>query len=292
MYRFSLRLLIIIMKKIGFIGYGHMAQSINNTFLRKKIFQKSQIIISEIPKAVEKLKSEKSLAGINIISDNGYVAKNSDILFLCVKPLTAPKVLSEIKNSLSEKQHLVSIAACLELEEIEEFFKGKITRTLPSIISETGYGIIFFTHNSKVSSREKKYLEKVLSSMGSLQEINEEDYKFAVNMTSSAPGIIAYILDAYTSSAVKNSGINRIEASAMIVKTVMGTIKTVYDNNTSFAGLAEKVATQGGITESSLNVLKKKLPEVFDKAIEASIIKNNDVEYLIREEVENLTNAK
>ena len=70
------------MKKIGYIGYGHMSQSMNNVFLKKNVFQKEQIIISEMPEAAEKLKSEKSLAGIKIVSDNKFAAKNSDILFL------------------------------------------------------------------------------------------------------------------------------------------------------------------------------------------------------------------
>ena len=266
-----------------------MPQSMNNVFLKKNVFQKEQIIISEMLEVAEKLKSEKSLAGIKIVSDNKFAAKNSDILFLCVKPLTTPKILSEIKDVLSEKQHLISIAACLKIEEIERFFEGKITRILPTVTSETGYGITFFTHNSKVSSDERKYLAELLSTLGLLQEIKEADYKFAVNLTSSAPGIIAGILDMYVSSAIKNSGIDRREASNMIVRTVMGTMKAVSDNNISFAQLAEKVATKGGITESVLNALKEKLPEAFDKSMEASIRKNNDIELLIREEVEKLT---
>jgi len=274
------------MKKIGYIGYGHMAQSINRIFLKKNIFQKEQIIISETPEAVEKLQSEKTLAGINIIPNNNFAAKNSDILFLCVKPLIAPKILSEIKNSLSEKQHLVSIAACLKIEEIEKFFSGKITRTLPALTSETGYGITFFTHNNNVSPNERKYLEKILSALGYLQEIKEEDYKFVISLTSSAPGIIAGIFDMYAASAVKNSKISHTEACNMIAKTVMGTIKAVSANNISFAQFAEKVATKGGITESALNVLKKKLPNVFDQAIKTSVRRNDEIEQLIRKETE------
>lgn len=263
-----------------------MAHSMNNVFLKKNIIQKEQIIISETPEAAEKLQSEKSLANVKIIANNSFAAKNSDILFLCVKPLMVPKILSEIKDSLSDKQHLVSIAACLKIEEIERFFGGEITRILPTVTSETGYGITFFTHNSKVSSNDRKYLEEILSALGSLQEIKEEDYKFAVNLTSSAPGIIAGIFDMYVSSAIKNSSLDRSKARNMIIKTVIGTMKAVSDNNISFAQLAKKVATKGGITESVLNVLKEKLPEAFDKAIEASIKKNNNIERIIREEIE------
>ena len=277
------------MKKIGYIGYGHMAQAMNKVFLKKNIFQTEQIIISETPDAAKKLQLEKSLDGIKIISDNNFVTKNSNILFLCVKPLVAPKILSEIKNSLSEKQHLVSIVACLKIEEIERFFRGKITRTLPALTSETGYGITFFTHNDKVSHCEKQHLEKILSALGSLQKIKEEDYKFVINLTSSAPGIIAGIFDMYISSAIKSSGIDRSEACNMIVKTVIGTMKTVSDNNISFAQLTEKIATKGGITESALNILKEKLPETFDKAIKTSIRKNNNIEHMIRNDVEKQT---
>lgn len=274
------------MKKIGFIGYGHMASSMFETFLSKKTFKASQVIISETKERVELLKKDPRNSPFTIVSDNKFAAKNSDLLFLCIKPLAVPDVLAEIKDYLDiNKHHIISIAACVEIGVIEKFFNGKITRTLPTVTSESGYGTTLLTHNKKVSPSSALEIETILSSLGDLEKIKEEDYASAVNITSSAPGILAAIFDIYSQSAVKNTSIPKANADKMLLKTIFGTIKMIWENNISFNDLADKVATKGGITEASLNVIQTKLPSVFDSAVERAIEKDDAIKALISEKL-------
>lgn len=274
------------MKKIGFIGCGHMASSMVETFLNKKVFSSSQIIISETQERSLELKKNPKYSSCAILSDNKFTAKNSDILFLCVKPLAIPDILAEIKDSLDiNKHHIISIAACVEIEVIEKFFKGPITRTLPTVTSESGYGTTFATHSKAVSPSSALEIEAMLRSLGDLEKIKEEDYASAVNITSSAPGILAAIFDIYSHSAVRNTSIPKVNSDRMLLKTIFGTIKMLWENNISFNDLAEKVATKGGITEASLNVIKEQLPSVFDSAVEKAIEKDAAIKVLISEKI-------
>lgn len=274
------------MKKIGFIGYGHMASSMLETFLAKKTFEASQIIISETQERVALLKKDPKNASFTIVSDNKFAAAHSNILFLCVKPLAFPEVLSEIKDSLDvKKQHIVSIGACVKIETMEKFFKGKITRTLPTVTSESGYGTTFATHSKAVLASDSLEIDTILLSLGDLAIIKEDDYASVVNITSSAPGILAGIFDIYSASAIKNSSISKEKADKMLLKTILGTVKMLMDNNITFTELSSKVATKGGITEAFLNVLKEKLPRVFDSGVEKSIAKDAEVKVLISEKL-------
>lgn len=274
------------MRKIGFIGCGHMASSMVETFLNKKVFSSSQIIISETQERSLELKKNPKYSNCAILSDNKFTAKNSDILFLCVKPLAIPDILAEIKDSLDiNKHHIISIAACVEIGVIERFFKGPITRILPTVTSESGYGTTFATHSKAVSPSSALEVEAMLRSLGDLEKIKEEDYASAVNITSSAPGILSAIFDIYSESAVKNSSIPKDKADKMLLKTILGTVKMLMDNNTSFAELTSKVATKGGITESAVNVIKDKLPSVLDSAVAKTIAKDAAIKALISEKL-------
>ncbi len=274
------------MKKIGFIGYGHMASSMLEILLSQKTFKASQIIISETQEMVDILSKEPKNSGLTIVADNKYAAKNSDILFLCVKPLALPEVLSEIKELLdAEKHHIISIAACVEIGIIERFFKGKITRTLPTVVLKSGYGTTFVTHSKTVSLSATIEIETILRSIGDITIINEEDYASAVNITSSAPGILACIFDIYSQSTIKDSSIPKNQADNMLLKTIFGTIKMVVEKNISFTELTEIVSTKGGITEAAVNIIRKKLPPVFDSAIAATILKDKELKNLISEKL-------
>lgn len=276
------------MKKIGFIGCGHMASSMVETFLNKKVFSSSQLIISETQERVLELKNNTKYSNCTILSDNEFTAKNSDIIFLCVKPLAVTDILAEIKDSLDiQKHHIVSIAACVEISVIEKFYKGAITRTLPTVTSESGYGTTFATHSKAVSSSSIMEIEAILTTLGDLEIIKEDDYASAVNITSSAPGILAAIFDIYSHSAVRNTSIPKANSDKMLLKTIFGTVKMIWENNISFNELAEKVATKGGITEASLNVIKEKLPSVFDSAVEKAIEKDSAIKVLISEKLKN-----
>lgn len=266
-----------------------MASSMLNTFLSQQIFQPSQIIISETPERASQIRNSAEFQGCSIVSDNKLAASNSDILFLCVKPLAVPEVINEIKGVLNaKKQHLVSIAACVEIAAIEKFFKGRITRTLPTVISESGNGTTFITHNKSVCMASVIEIENILKSLGDVVPISENDYASAVNITSSAPGILAAIFDNYSHSAIRNTGIPKEVSDRLLLRTIFGTIKMLWENNISFRELTDKVATKGGITEASLNIIDVQLPPVFDSAVANAIAKDSEIKTLISEKIKTL----
>jgi len=51
----------------------------------------------------------------------------------------------------------------------------------------------------------------------------------------------------------------------MIIKTLYGTSKLLYEKNMDFEQLISLVATKGGITEAGIKVLEAQLQELFDK---------------------------
>ena len=82
--------------KIGFIGLGNMATAMIGGILQQKRVEPQDIIGSARTEATKEL--VKSKFNITIAESNKQVAEQSDILFLAVKPIFFPEVISEIKG--------------------------------------------------------------------------------------------------------------------------------------------------------------------------------------------------
>ena len=116
--------------KVGIIGSGNMAVSLIKGFRTEK---KNKIICSDID--IKKLNILKKIPNIRTTSDNLEVVRNSEIIFLCVKPDKVKFVLKEIKQGLGSKKVLISIAAGVKTSFIQNELnlKSKIIRTMPNL---------------------------------------------------------------------------------------------------------------------------------------------------------------
>ncbi|HHT9159471.1 MAG TPA: pyrroline-5-carboxylate reductase dimerization domain-containing protein [Candidatus Brocadiaceae bacterium] len=276
------------MKKCGFIGYGSMGSMLVNGFLASGTVTPDQIGISN--RTMTKIESLRlQWADITITSDNRKVARESDLLFVCVKPLDFSTVLYEIKSNLTELTHLVSIAACVTINDIERQFSGPITKIIPSLTSEVNEGISLVCHNSKVSENQKKILENLLGSVSKVVQVKETDFEAAADLTSCAPGMIAAIFDNFVHAGIRHSDIPPEVAHQMVVSTLFGTAKLLTERGIDFSEMIRRVATKGGITEEGVKVLNRHLPEVFDEVFSKTLSKHD----LIKEKIAKLgiTNA-
>jgi pyrroline-5-carboxylate reductase len=180
------------MERIGFIGFGSMGSMLINGFIESGVLLPDQIIVASRTKDKLKVLSQK-WAQIFIADDNMIVAQHSDILFLCVKPLEIIPLLYEIKEHISENCHLVSIAACVKIANLEAIYQGEITKVIPSVTSEVKEGTSLFCHNALVSHESASILETMFQGIGRVEIIKEDDFEVAADLTSCAPGMIAAI---------------------------------------------------------------------------------------------------
>jgi pyrroline-5-carboxylate reductase len=247
-------------KKIGIIGYGSMGKMLLNGFVNSKTTDK--IFVSNRNR--EKLLALKNENAI-ICNSNSELADNCDIIFICVKPLEIKDILYEIRNSLNNDKHIISIAGSLKIINLEKIYSGKITRIMPTIISEINEGITLVYHNSKVLENDKIIIRKLLEPFTELKNIPEEEFNIIAELTSCAPGIIAGIFREYVKAALKYSDIDTNEINKIVSKTLYGTSKLFYEKEYGFDETIERVATNGGTTEKGVKILEEKLPEVFEE---------------------------
>jgi pyrroline-5-carboxylate reductase len=275
------------MNRVGFIGYGSMGSMLVNGFLTAEVIAPEEMVISN--RSITKLETlTDQWKGITVSSDNRSVARESNLLFLCVKPLEVLPVLQEIKSDLKISTHLISIAACVTIHDIENQFPGPVTKIIPSLTSEVKEGISLLCHNAEVSEDRKKRLENLLGAISKVIQIKETDFEAAADLTSCAPGLFAAIFENFVQAGLRHSEIPPDVAHQMVVATLFGTAKLMAKKGIGFLDMIQRVATKGGITEEGVKVLNTHLPAVFDEVFHKTLSKHDFVKDMIKQLKDNL----
>jgi pyrroline-5-carboxylate reductase len=260
-------------KKIGIIGYGSMGKMILLKFIETRTVPESNIFLSN--RTYEKIENLKNIyPQINICKNNKDVAKNADILFICVKPFEIKSVLVEIIAEIKNDCHIVSINGSVLFEQIEKIcVNRKISKVMPSVTAEIDQSVTLICHNNYVNSSGKNTLKALLECFGTVVEIPETEIGMGAELTSCMPGFIGAIFKVITDEAEKHMSINKNDIIKMVVETLYGTGKLLLKKGITFEQLIERVATKGGITEEGTKIIDAKMPEIINELFEKTLEK-------------------
>ncbi|MDR1839616.1 MAG: NAD(P)-binding domain-containing protein [Treponema sp.] len=260
-------------KKIGIIGYGSMGKMIFYKFIEAKVIPENNIFLSN--RTYDKIIDLKTIfPKLNIYKSNRDVAKNANILFICVKPFEIKYVLTEIIAEVNDDCHIVSLNGSVLFEQIEKICKNrKISKVIPSVTAEINQSVTLICHNKYVKNSDKNTLNLLLESFGTIAEIPEAEIGMGSELTSCMPGFIGAIFKVITDEAEKHTSIDKNEIIKMVVETLCGTGKLLLEKEMTFEQLINRVATKGGITEEGTKVIDAKMPEIINELFEKTLEK-------------------
>ena len=160
-------------KKIGFIGAGNMSSTIIRGLVEKFEGINNQIYVSNRSK--EKAAKLCKDIGINFCESNIDLVKNCDVIFLGIKPYVYEKVLKEILSYVTEDKLLVSLAAGVTMDDVNDYFSHqiKLIRIMPNVAVDVGEGMIALSSNDKVTTDDTAFVINLLSSIARVDEIEE-----------------------------------------------------------------------------------------------------------------------
>jgi pyrroline-5-carboxylate reductase len=249
---------------ISIIGFGTMGRMITEAILSSHPeYQRNIFIYNRSPERV--LTFLDKYHEVRQADTPSLAARNSSIIFLCVKPSACPPMLSEISQVINKDAHLISIAADVSLAEIGTVFRGKISRLLPTAATEVKSGATISCHNSAVTGNDKNTLSRLFADSVKFYDIPENEFDAITNITSCGPGLLAKMLDLFAGSQAGMSELSSETIREMLIETLFGICLMVKQKNNSFSDIIGKVATKGGITEAGISVLNKMLPAVFQE---------------------------
>ncbi|MCR5753715.1 MAG: pyrroline-5-carboxylate reductase [Acetatifactor sp.] len=264
--------------KIGFIGLGNMATAMIGGMLQKGIAKPEEIAGScKTQATAEKVKDRFN---ISTTISNVEVAKQSDILFLAVKPIFFPEVIAEIKDVVKKDALIVSIAAGRSLSYLAEAFGGegrKLIRCMPNtpaLVREGCTGVCVGEH---VSEQELEQVLKLLRSFGVASVVPERLMDVVIGVSGSSPAYVFMFIEAMADEAVAE-GMPRAQAYQFAAQSVLGSAKMVLETGKHPGELKDMVCSPGGTTIQAVKVLEETgLRAAVMDAMEACIEKSRNM---------------
>ncbi len=253
--------------RIGVIGLGKMGEAIIQG-LKKSGSQYESA--SGTTRSSDSANEAGRRLSIPCHQDNRKLVRESDFVFLGVKPHQAQKVLEEIQGELKPQHTLVSICASITLEQLKLWSGGKasIIRAMPNTPCLVGQGMTVLT--GVVADDRAKKVQAIFDSVGRTAWIEESLMDGATGLSGCGPAYVYLIIESLSEAGVK-VGLPRKTATLLAAQTLLGASQMVLEQNAHPASLKDEVTTPAGCTIDGLMALEEgKLRVTLIKAVLAA----------------------
>lgn len=243
-------------KKIGFIGFGKMAQAMAGGMIKSGLVNPENIIASMRTEKTRIFVKEQF--GIETSSSNREIAETADTLFLAVAPHTYSEVIEEVREAVKRDVIIITIAAGITTEDVEQAFrkKVKVVRTMPNTPSLVGAGMTAVSVNSQVMDEELKNVEALLGSFGKVEVISESLMDAIPAISGSSPAYVYMLIEALADGGVRQ-GISRGQSYRLAAQAVLGAAQMVLETGKHPGELKDQVTSPGGATIAAVSTLEQ-----------------------------------
>ena len=241
---------------IGFIGAGNMAEALIRGLVRGNHVSPDRIAASG-PRQ-ERLDELRTAYGIDTTTHNREVAQRCGLIVLSVKPQIMDKVLREIGDQLKSGTLVVSIAAGVDTETIEEAVAEgvRVIRAMPNTPALVGAGATAVSPGKHASAADLATARAMFDAVGITVELEESHLDAVTGLSGSGPAYIFLILEALADAGVK-VGLSRRNAQRLAAQTVMGSAKMLLDTDEHPGKLKDMVTSPGGTAIAGLHTLEQ-----------------------------------
>ncbi|CQR74605.1 Pyrroline-5-carboxylate reductase [Sporomusa ovata DSM 2662] len=246
----------LINKQIGFIGGGAMAESIIRGILHAELVMPSQIMVNDI--SCERLAYLNSTFAIATTPDSQEIIKQSDIVFLTVKPQVIANVIDTIAPLVPKTTIVVSVAAGVTIATLQsKLAEVPIIRVMPNTPVAVGEGISAMALGKYATKAISDPVAEVFASVGRVVTVSEDSMDAVTGLSGSGPAYAFVLIDALADAGVR-VGLPRQTSILLAAQTLMGAAKMVLETNEHPAKLRDMVTSPGGTTIAGVHVLEQK----------------------------------
>ena len=247
------------MRKIGFIGCGHMAKALIKGLKSNKSYE--LFGHDRNTKNLAWLEHEK----IPFCSLK-EICQESDILMICVKPKDMYDLCSEMRTYIGNELKIVSVAAGITLENLKDALSGgKVYRAMPNIGAKHNLGI-----TSIFSYEELNEIIDIFNYLGKAIVVEDEDkINLHTSLIGSAPAFYFEIINEFEHrlSELLPDDVSKRDITLLFLTSLISAIQ----NGENLEDLIQSIKSKGGTTEAGLNHLyEKDFINIFSEAINAA----------------------
>ncbi len=244
-------------RKIGFIGVGNMGEAVVLGLTRHAQVPNSQIIATTLRD--ETAQRAKAKLGIEVSTDNRWLARESDVIILAVKWDAVDSVLREIASEVTANKLIISLAGATTTNFIEQRLNCPIPVVLaiPNTPCAISYGATLICPGKHAEDEDISVVESIFGQLGLTFKADRNTIDTLIALTSCGPALYYLFIESFMDAAVKR-GLSRADARKAAVQCMLGAAQMLLQTDAEPAILRAKITTKGGSTLAGLNALEER----------------------------------
>lgn len=238
--------------KIGFIGAGNMAEAYISSLENEAelFFYEINETRSKFIKEKYKIKQENNL--LDLINSSEYI-------ILSVKPHIIEIVLNQIKDFGLDSKYILSIAAGVTIEKIENIIgeNKKIARIMPNTPALIKKGVSGISFNKMIDSEEEKQkIIDIIKATGLVIPIEENKMDVLTAISGSGPAYVFLLINSIAEGGVK-LGMDKATSLKLATETFIGAAELIKQTQKHPEQLKDMVTSPGGTTAAGLYTMEE-----------------------------------
>ena len=196
--------------------------------------------------------------GACLVRSNADVARQSNVIFLAVKPQQMTQVLADLLDVVRPEHLIVSIAAGVSIKTLTSGLSpnSRLIRVMPNTPCLVGCGASAFSRGTLATDEDAALVQKLLSNVGLAVEVPEKLLDAVTGLSGSGPAYVYQIIEALSDGGVR-MGLPRDIATKLAAQTVLGSAQMVLSTGQHPGLLKDAVASPGGTTIAGLHALER-----------------------------------
>ncbi len=255
--------------KAGFIGAGNMGSALMQA-VAAGIGGENIAVFDPDTAKTARLKEKFGCA----VLPSDEIVKNSDYIFLAVKPQMYEAVLTPLVSAFRENKNatIITMAAGLSIAAVKRLSGGAngVIRIMPNTPAAVGCGMMLYSADSEVSADAVAEFKELLSQSGKLLELNEALIDAGSCVSGCGPAFVYEFIDALAKGG-EACGLKYEDAVVLAAQTAKGAAEMVLKTGKPCYELCDNVCSPGGTTIEGVKHLRNAdLEGVVKGAVKAS----------------------
>ena len=240
-----------ISKPVALVGAGKMGSALLEGWLAGGI-DPAKVVVLE-PQPSDNIKALHA-RGVQINPSNKV--GDAGAIVIAVKPQVADAAVPPLAAMAGASTIVVSIMAGKTLGFLEGALpKAAVVRAMPNTPAAIGRGITVAVGNARVGAAQRDLAHRLLSSVGSVEWIDDEKLMDAVTAVSgSGPAYVFLLAESLTRAGIA-AGLPPDLAAKLARETVAGSGELLHRSALDPTTLRQNVTSPGGTTAAALEVL-------------------------------------
>jgi pyrroline-5-carboxylate reductase len=253
--------------RIAVLGAGKMGG-----ILIKALIEKHQLLPERVRATVAHDTRARDLShklGVSVTTDNLAAVDGADIILLCVKPQVVEDVAEQIRDKVTSKQLVISVAASVHTSQIESTLGAEVpvVRAMPNTPCALGQGMTALCKGQHARPEHVEAAAALFNVVGRTVVVDEKHMDAVTGLSASGPAYIYIILESLAEAGVK-VGLPRDVATLLAAQTTLGAATVVLETGDHPALLKDAVTTPAGCTiDGILELEEGKLRVTLIKAV-------------------------